>query len=77
MISMIAIETDEDHAQFQLLNSAIGEASSGMKRYAAAMYFFMRDMISEDELEIYRTCAKLDHEDPRQFVPGPQGRSRL
>jgi hypothetical protein len=41
---------------------------SGRTRYAAAMYFFQRGMISEECLEVYRICSRIDHEDPEPFL---------
>jgi hypothetical protein len=37
---------------------------SGRARYAAAMQFHLQGMMPAEVLEIYRICARLDHEDP-------------
>lgn len=62
---MIRVEHDEDARQRAFLDTPIGEENSGRVRYAAAMHFFQRGMLSRQALEVYRVCAKLDHEDPR------------
>jgi hypothetical protein len=58
----------EDCRQVALLETPFEEDMSGRIRYAAAMYFYQRGMISEACLEVYRTCARLDHEDPVPFL---------
>ena len=65
---MIRIEHDEDRRQRAFLDMAPGEPGSGRVRYAAAMHFFQRGMLSRRALEIYRIAAKLDHEDPREAL---------
>ncbi|TIS16117.1 MAG: hypothetical protein E5X10_08780, partial [Mesorhizobium sp.] len=50
--------------QWQLVNTPLGEMWSGCTRYAAAMFFFKRGEMDADTLEVYRICARLDHEDP-------------
>lgn len=62
---MLMIESKEDEFQMVLLGTALGEKDSGRIRYAAAMYFFRRNMLSDEALEVYRMCSKLDHEDPK------------
>ena len=47
---MITLETDEDRHQASLLMTAPGPEGSGRIRYAAAMYFFQRGMLSEAAL---------------------------
>ena len=37
---------------------------SGAGRYAAAMHFYARKMITLEMLEIYRMCSKFDKDDP-------------
>ena len=51
--------------QFALLHTPIGEQDSGRTRYAAAMYFFQINVLSDDALEVYRVHAKRDYEDPK------------
>lgn len=62
---MISIITDEDERQYAMLTSPPGPAFSGRARYAAAMYFYMRRMIGDDVLEVYRIRSGLDREEPR------------
>ena len=50
--------------QQALLNSKIGNPSSGYARYGAAMYFYNQGKLSAAMLEIYRRCCKFDNEDP-------------
>ena len=61
---MITLETDEDRHQANLLMTAPGPEGSGRIRYAAAMYFFQRGMLSEAALELFRISSAIDHEDP-------------
>jgi hypothetical protein len=51
--------------ELRLLDAPVGEPGSGMVRYAAAMYLNRRGLISDDLLEIYRVCARMDETDPR------------
>ena len=60
------LSNDEDKNQFDLLHASIGEKDSGRVRYAAAMYFFQQKSLSDEVLEIYRICSKLDNEDPME-----------
>jgi hypothetical protein len=61
---MITPSSPEDERQLELLNTPLGLPSSGLVRYAAAMYFFQRGQVSEHALEIYRSCGKEDWRDP-------------
>jgi hypothetical protein len=61
---VITLETDEDRHQASLLMTAPGPEGSGRIRYAAAMYFFQRGMLSEAALELFRISSAIDHEDP-------------
>ena len=61
---MITLETDEDRHQASLFVTAPGPEGSGRIRYAAAMYFFQRGMLSEAALELFRISSAIDHEDP-------------
>ena len=61
---MITLETDEDRHQASLLMTAPGPEGSGRIRYAAAMYFFQRGMLSDVALELFRISSAIDHEDP-------------
>ncbi|TPK90692.1 MULTISPECIES: hypothetical protein [unclassified Mesorhizobium] len=54
--------------QWQLVNTPLGEMWSGRTRYAAAMYFFKRDEMSAETLEVYRICARLDAENPLPII---------
>jgi len=58
----------EDARQLELLDWRHGEPWSGRVRYAAAVYFYQRGMISEEFLEVYRTCSVIDHEDARPVL---------
>ena len=58
----------EDRRQLEMLGTTPGEADSGRVRYAAAMYFYQRGMISAECLEVYRICSRLDHEDPQPLL---------
>lgn len=60
--------SSEDWVQLSLLATPVDEPLSGCTRYAAAMYFYQRGMISEECLEVYRVCARIDHEDPGPFL---------
>ncbi|MBZ9884560.1 hypothetical protein LB535_19615 [Mesorhizobium sp. CA10] len=54
--------------QWQLVNTPLGEMWSGRTRYAAAMYFVKRGEMNAETLEVYRICARLDHEDPLLII---------
>lgn len=56
---------NEDTRQLALLTAPTGVAGSGRVRYAAAMYFYQRRLLSAEALEVYRTCSPIDGEDPR------------
>lgn len=58
----------EDCRQLDLLGTPLDESMSGRARYAAAMYFYQRGMISAECLEVYRICSRIDHEDPEPFL---------
>ena len=58
----------EDLRQLAMLGSPLDEPISGRARYGAAMYFYQRGMISEESLEVYRICSRIDHEDPGPFL---------
>ncbi len=62
---MIRIVTEEDARQREHLTARVGGCGSGYVRYSAAMYFYMRGMIGDEALEVYRVCCKIDQEDPR------------
>lgn len=62
------------------LHAALGQPGSGRLRYAAAMYFHRKGLLSDEALEVYRICSPRDGEDPMQLlaenglasdVPGP------
>ncbi|MDG1430468.1 MAG: hypothetical protein P8L68_04070 [Paracoccaceae bacterium] len=56
--------TEELALQTAHLNSKLGVPGSGARRYAAAMYLYVRGQISPEVLEIYRRCCHDDLEDP-------------
>ncbi|RWM25275.1 hypothetical protein [Mesorhizobium sp.] len=68
----MASEADEAEAeaaeQWELVKTPLGEMWSGRTRYAAAMYFFKRGEMNAETLEVYRICARLDHEDPLPII---------
>jgi hypothetical protein len=49
---------------YDLLNAEVGSNGSGAMRYGAAMFFYKLGSVSEEMLEIYRSCSKFDAEDP-------------
>ena len=55
--------TDEDAENWALILTPAGEEWSGRARYAAAMYFYRKNEMSAEVLEIYRICSRIDHED--------------
>ena len=62
-------QDDEEAAeQWELVNTPLGEKWSGRARYAAAMFFYKRDEMSAETLEVYRICARLDSTDPLPIV---------
>lgn len=65
----MSAQDDEAAArQWALVRAPPGTPWSGRARYAAAMYFYFAGEISADILEVYRTCARLDGEDPLRVV---------
>ena len=54
--------TDEDRENWALMLTRAGEEWSGRARYAAAMYFYRKNEMSAEVLEIYRICSRIDHE---------------
>ena len=54
----------QDSEQLADLNCPVGQAGSGGRRYAAAMYFYRTMRMTPELLEIYRRCCKFDDEDP-------------
>ena len=62
----------ESREQFALLNTPPGQKWSGRARYAAAMYFNRRGEMSEEALEIYRICARMDSVDPVTVLKSQQ-----
>ena len=54
---------DEERDNWTLILTPAGEEWSGRARYAAAMYFYRRNEMSAEVLEIYRICSRIDHED--------------
>ena len=71
---------DEERENWALILTPAGEEWSGRARYAAAMYFFRRDEMSAEVLEIYRICSRIDHEDAvdalKAYKMGPAGIER-
>lgn len=54
----------ETAENWRLICTPLGEEWSGRARYAAAMYFYQKGLMSAEALEIYRVCARLDAQDP-------------
>lgn len=59
---------EEEILNWRLILTPAGLAWSGRARYAAAMYFHQRDRMSDEVLEIYRICSRLDDEDPLEAL---------
>lgn len=54
--------------QWALVNTPLGQSWSGRTRYAAAMFFYQRGEMDAGTLEVYRICARLDHQDPLPII---------
>jgi hypothetical protein len=61
-------DATEDAEQWALVNTPLGEHWSGRTRYAAAMYFHKKGEMTAETLEVYRICARLDHQDPMPII---------
>ena len=46
------------------IDTPLGEAGSGRRRYGAAMALHRKGVISDAVLEVYRICSALDRQDP-------------
>ncbi|MDW4549393.1 dimethylsulfonioproprionate lyase family protein [Defluviimonas sp. D31] len=46
------------------LHGGFGQPGSGRVRYAAAMHFYRKGLMSAEVLEVYRICSARDGEDP-------------
>lgn len=46
------------------LDRPLGEAGSGLIRYAAAMHLRQQGLLDDATLERYRICCRTDAEDP-------------
>lgn len=65
----MSVTTDEELGlQWRLIQTPLNTEWSGRTRYAAAMYFYQRGELTADELEAYRVCSRLDHEDPLKLM---------
>jgi len=62
------MSSQEFSQQHALLYCEIGKPGSGYTRYSAAMYFYMKGLVSAELLEIYRRCCKFDHENPLELA---------
>ena len=51
-----------------LINTPLGEPWSGRTRYGAAMFFYKRNEMTAETLEVYRICARLDSENPLPII---------
>ena len=65
---MVGTSTAENIRQMAMLGIAPGEPMGGRVRYAAAMHFYQKGLISEECLEVYRMCCVCDEEDPSKFL---------
>jgi hypothetical protein len=54
--------------QWALVTTPLGEQWSGRTRYAAAMFFYKRGIMTPEALEVYRLCSRLDAEDPLSII---------
>ncbi len=61
---MITLESDEDRTQWRHLTNQSGASGASLTRYAAAMHFYQRTMLSAESLEMFRERAKRDAENP-------------
>lgn len=57
-------QAGDDAENWVLVDTPLGEPWSGRTRYAAAMYFHKKGQMNAETLEVYRLCARLDHQDP-------------
>lgn len=55
-------------ATFAELRAPLGEPGSARRRYAAAMALYQAGEIGADVLEVYRSCASLDAQDPQVLL---------
>jgi len=51
-----------------LVRTPLGEQWSGRTRYAAAMFLYKLGHMNAETLEVYRLCARLDHQDPLAII---------
>lgn len=58
----------EGAENWALVNTPLGEPWSGRARYAAAMWFYQHGEMDAGTLEVYRICARLDHQDPLPII---------
>ncbi|MFZ1815886.1 MAG: hypothetical protein WBO55_07630 [Rhizobiaceae bacterium] len=58
----------ENERQRRLLETPVGIRGSGFARYGAAMYFYQQGQMSAQMLEVYRTLAIRDNEDPLEVA---------
>ena len=52
-----SLKTKDDFIQYEFLNTPLNIKKSGYTRYGAAMYFYNKGLISENDLEIYRAVS--------------------
>ncbi len=63
------LDDEADLAEnFALVKTPLGEQWSGRTRYAAAMFLYKLGHMNADTLEVYRLCARLDHQDPLSLI---------
>lgn len=53
---------------YAALQATLGELGSARRRYAAAMTLYNAGQISAEVLEVYRSCASLDGQDPLVLI---------
>jgi hypothetical protein len=64
MIETRNLVSSEDREQYVLLTSHALEPGTARSRYAAAMYFYNRGLINDEQLEVFRILSKRDAELP-------------
>lgn len=55
---------EEAVRNWQLVRAPTGIPWSGRARYAAATYLYHQGDMSDEVLEVYRICSRLDGQDP-------------
>ncbi|MCB2136985.1 MAG: hypothetical protein KDE08_13730 [Rhodobacteraceae bacterium] len=61
---MVDITSRKDQRALANLRATLGQQGSGRLRYAAAMHFNRKGLLSNEALEVFRICSPDDGEDP-------------